>query len=226
MEFGTTYIILFGFKIFEPSVILTNLLIFLVSLFYYLKLRSINNTYLKQTAQFVLLMGFGTIFAAVGHGVQIQMGEIFFRIILFISNALNLFAFYFCFKAAYTYSLHNRGANKYISYTMLGLTFLILIFASLTGSFLFIKIPAGVVLIYSLIVHYIGYRNNEKGSGTFVVGILIGFLSIIVHSLRISLCEWFNHKDIAHVIIAVSLIIMCTGARLTSENLNSGKLAN
>ena len=201
--------------------ILTNLLIFLVALYYYLNLKTIKGKYAEQTAKFVLLIGIATCVSALAHGMQLQMGENIFRIILFVSHLFNLTALYFCFKAAYTYQLQNKGENKLISFGAIVITCSLIIFSILTRSFLIIKIPAGIVLSYSLIVHFIGIKNKDKGSGIFVAGILIAFLSILVHTLRISFHQWFNHKDIAHIIIVVSLVFMCKGVKLISEFQNS-----
>jgi len=219
MEFGTTYIVLFGFKFFEPTVILTNFLIFFVCLYYFKNLRILAGKYAKQTSLFVIFMGVSSLFASIDHTIQYQFGEVFFRIILFISHSLNIIALYFCFIAAYTYNSVDKQINKYITYGAISVTIVLMIIALVTASFLTIKIPAGIVLVYSLIMHYIGYRKNTKGSGLFVAGVLISFLSIFVHSLRLSFSDWFNHKDIAHVIIAASLVFMCTSVKINSQNL-------
>ena len=197
--------------------ILTNLIIFLVALYYFNNLKSIQSNYIKLTAKFVLFIGFATCFSSIGHGMQLQMGEIFFRIILFISHVFNLVALYFCFKAAYTLKLNSKAPNKFVLTGAIAVAFILIILSVITRSFLIIKIPAGIVLIYSLIAHYGGVRKNDKGSSLFVIGILIAFASILVHSLRISMSEWFNHKDIAHVFISISLVFMCRVAKSSSS---------
>ncbi len=218
MEFGNTYIFLFGFQMFEPIVILSNLLIFLVSLYCFKKLNVIASIYAKQTALFILLMGVSTCFASIDHTIHYQLGIPFFRIILFISHTLNILALYYCFRASYTFFLKNSQPNKAILIATISMTIVLIILALLTGSFLTIKIPAAVVLIYALIIHYTAYRKNIAGSGLFAVGVLISFSSIIVHTLRLAINDWFNHKDIAHVIIAVSLIFMCAAVKINSAN--------
>lgn len=96
----------------------------------------------------------------------------------------------------------------------------LLIFSGIQGNFLIIKIHAAIALLYSFIVHYIVYRRTEeKGSGLVVLGIFISFLPIIVHSLKFSIDEWFNYKDIAHVIMIISLVVIYKGARLISDGL-------
>ena len=217
MEFGNTYIFLFGFKIFEPTVILTNFLIFLVSLYYFRQLRVLENKYAKQTAVFVLFMGISTCFASVDHGAQYQLGKTFFRIILFISHSFNLVALYYCFRAAFSLTSLSESLHKNIIYAASAITLLLMVFILIIPSFLIIKVSAGVVLIYSLVIHLINHRKKIPGTGLFALGVIVSFFSIIVHSLRIAISDWFNHKDIAHVIIAISLVVMCTGVKIYSK---------
>lgn len=224
MEFGTYYIYLLGFKIYEPSVILSNFLIFLITCYYFNKLIKLKYSYAKQMGIFIFLMGLSSCFASVGHAVQHQNGVLFFRIFLFISHALTLGSVYFCFRAPYTLYLEGKSANTYLRIGVISILCILLVFSTISGTFLLMKISAGIVLIYSLILHYQAYKKNIVGAGIVVTGILVSFLSIIVHSIRLSFNDdWFNHKDVAHIVVAVALCIICNGAIKLSEK-NPGKL--
>ena len=74
---------------------------------------------------------------------------------------------------------------------------------------------AGIVLLYSFGVHLVVYnRTKEKGSGLVVLGIGIPFLSIVVHSLKFSIHEWFNYKDISHIVMLTSLALLFKGVKI------------
>jgi hypothetical protein len=93
-----------------------------------------------------------------------------------------------------------------------------LVYALLKNNFVMIKVNAGIILVFSLITHLKIYNlTKEKGSRLIVLGILISFLSIIVHSLKLSFSDWFNYKDIAHVIIVISLYVIFTGVKANAE---------
>lgn len=174
--------------------------------------------YSKQTALFVLFMAISSCFGSAGHAIQHQLGILFFKLILFISHSLTFASIYFCFRAAYTLYTANKKANPIILLIILISFCVIVIFSTLTANFILVKIPAGAVLIYSITVHFLSYKKNISGAGQVVIGILISFTSIIIHSFKISISEWFNHKDIAHLIIAFSLIFMCEGAKKITNN--------
>jgi hypothetical protein len=76
------------------------------------------------------------------------------------------------------------------------------------------------VLLYSFIVHLITYFRKQPGSGVIAGGILVSFLSILTHSIRLSFSEWFNYKDVSHVIMIISIIFIFVGAKLKMDNLS------
>lgn len=164
-------------------------------------------------------MGISSCFASVGHSMQLQEGLILFKITLFISHALTFTSIFFCFRSAYTLQLYKKDPKTIIIYSVILTLCILLVFATLTGKFILIKIPAGAALIYSLVIHYQSKRKGITGATSVVAGIWISFLSIVVHSLKLAINDWFNHKDIAHVIIAASLIIICRGVnKIATEN--------
>lgn len=224
MNFDHTYITLANHIVFEPVVILTNTIFFILCFIYYKRLINYGHAYSGQMALFILLMGLSSLFGAIAHGVHYQMGTVFFDTVFFLMNALSLFSIYFCFRAPYTYyKLEGIQSKTYINLALLWI-FLLLIFSLVHGNFLLIKIHAGIALMYSLVVHYKAYkRNGERGSKLIVNGISVSFLSIIVHSLKLSVHAYFNYKDIAHVIMIVSLMIIYRGIKLNVEELEKAE---
>ena len=224
MEFGSTYFFIFGFKFFEPIVLLTNIIFFALCAIFYTRLLKFKHVYSKQMALFMLLLGISSCFGGIGHTVQKQLGDDFFDLILFLMNAFSILSIYFCFRSAYTYfNLERETKRMYVYFVMMWILILLIV-CGIKGSFLMIKIHAGLVLIYSLIVHYLVYRRNkDSGSKLVVFGILASFLPLIAHSLKISLHEWFNHKDLAHVTMIISLIIMYKGVLQISNGLVSNQ---
>ncbi|MES2678745.1 MAG: hypothetical protein V4635_02620 [Bacteroidota bacterium] len=220
MNFDYTYIFLFGRQIFEPMVIVTNFILLLISIYCFRQLVKFRSAYPSQMAWFIIIMGVSGCFGAAAHAMHYQYGKTIFDVIFFISNTLNLLAIYFCFKASYTYSsFWGRPLSRKFSIFVLAWVGVLIIVTLINNTFLLIKIHAGIALVYSLIVHYLGYKkNNDKGSRVIVTGISVSFLSIVVHSLHLSLHEWFNYKDIAHVIMIAALVIIYRGIRMNAES--------
>ncbi|MBL7931561.1 MAG: hypothetical protein JNL60_06660 [Bacteroidia bacterium] len=225
MQFDYTYITLFGFILFEPMVILANLIFFLCALYYYVSLKKFNNAYTRQMSLFMFLLGTSMAFGGAGHAIHYQLGVGFFNLILFFMNAFSLLAMYYCFMGPYTYYKAGKEPAPLTRYLILTWILLMLVYSMIVQNFALIKIHAGLGLIYALTIHWIMYkRYQHRGSREVIIGVFVAFLPIIVHSLKISFDEWFNHKDIAHVLMIISLVIICRGVKTNSEDIESGKI--
>ena len=204
-------------------VAVTNLIMLLVAVFSFTKLIKFHQVYASQMATFIIIMGVSGCFGAAAHAMHYQFGKRIFDVVFFISNTLNLLAIFFCFRGSYTYTLlRGKLANKYlIGFTIAWVVALIII-TFFDNKFVLIKIHAAMTLVYSLVVHFRGYKKyHDQGSKIVVIGISISFLSILVHSLHLSISEWFNYKDIAHVIVIVSLTIIYRGIKTNAESIKA-----
>lgn len=215
MNFDHTYITVFGKIMFEPVTFFLNNGIALFCIFAFFSIGKHRSILSKNWAWFFLLIGLSASMGSIAHSVQYQLGDIFIRWVIFLVNGLSLLAIYFCFNAAQLQSSPlKQGRAKFVK---LAVIFWILILLSITfiqNNFLLIKIHAGIVLTYSLLVHLITKASKEQGSSLIASGIFISFLSIAVHSVKYSFSEWFNYKDISHTIMIFSLIIIYSGVIL------------
>jgi len=223
MNFDYTFITLFGFKIFEPVIILTNLPILIIGIYSFKNLSYFNNSYSKNYAWFVLLVGISSCFGSLAHAFHYQNGKLFFDVIFYIMNALSLVSVYFCFQFGYVYYIGNNVKPNSIIVSIAKIWILtMLVYIFFFNNFLIVKVNAGIVLIYSFIIHLIKYNKyKERGSALVIFGIGVSFISIITHTLKISFNNWFNYKDISHVIISTSLIIIYMGVNVNSKKLEA-----
>jgi hypothetical protein len=131
---------------------------------------------------------------------------------VFAMNSTSLIAIYHCYKAANIYFFKNKTQKlNFTKWLVLTWISALLIITLMQNNFVLIKIHAGIVLVYSLIVHLLKYK--DAGSPIIAGGIIVSFLPIAIHSLRLSLGEWFNYKDIAHLMIMASLIMIGMGVK-------------
>lgn len=219
MKFDYTFVDLFGFTLWEPMVAVTNLTLFFLSLYVYRRLTSTGMSYARHMAGFLLLIGTAAVFGAVAHGIHYDFGKTVFSIVVYVSNALSLVSAYFCFAA--TLTLAGRGKNSTPPWVLKSLAAwiaLMLIVMLLWNNFVIVKIHAGVILFYSFVVHIVDWqRHKYAGSGLVVLGYLASFLSILVHSLGVSLHEYFNHKDLAHVFMILSMFLIYLGVKRNAK---------
>jgi hypothetical protein len=212
MKFDYTYIPVFGYPVFEPMVIVTNFILLFLSLFFFNKLKVYTTAYAKHMSLFMVYLGVSTLFGAAGHAIHLQMGETVFKCIVFLMNFFSMFSMYHCFCGSYV--LFRRTDQTPGNLFFLAVP-LIVVFLGLSvwwNNFLLIKILAGLTVAFALLAHARDARKRQARGSLFVFyGFVISILSIIAHSMHISLHEWFNHKDLSHVIMILSLIVIFRG---------------
>lgn len=214
MNLDYTYIELLGFRLFEPVTILTNSFITIFSVMAYLRTLKLNNKLSTYWSIFFLLMGLSSLLGSLCHGIHDQWSQTFLNVCWFLMNAVSLIGLYFFYLAAFTYSnLEKESSNKTLNYVVLTWIILLLVITFFLNNFLLVKIHAGIGLMYSLIVHFMSFKNKQAGSGYIAAGIAISFLSILVHSIKFSFGEWFNYKDISHMIMLTTLLFIFKGVR-------------
>jgi hypothetical protein len=225
VNFDYTYIALGDFLIFEPLIIVSNSIFLALCLRYCIQLRRFGNAYGTHMGNFLFWMGIGSIFGAVCHSVHYQLGVKFFLITLYLMNACSLLSIYFCFIASQAYVQTNVRRAKAVRAVIVLWVLALLVAAAIYREFLLIKIHAALVMIFTLVVHIIMLRRSEwQANLWFIWGIAISFLSVIVHSMKLSLHEWFNYKDLAHVFMIIALMVMFRGMKGISGHLSAGQV--
>jgi hypothetical protein len=213
LKFDYTYIVLGRYLIFEPLIIVSNFIFLIISIWGFAKMRAYRNGYARSMGLFMLSIGVSGIFGALCHSIHYQLGVSVFDNLLFCVNVFSLLAAYFCFRGTHLHAKLGKDPDPLVMRGALVWLVAVMIYSFFARYFLVVTIHAGVVLVYSLIVHLNAWRQRrEKGSLLVVWGIISSFMSIVVHSLHISFDEWFNHKDFAHVFMIGGMILIGKGA--------------
>jgi hypothetical protein len=223
LNFDYTYFAFGRFLVFEPLIIVTNVIFFVICYACYRRLGVFRHGYGTRMGLFTLWTGISSLFGAAAHAIHYQLGDESLKVIVYAMNACSLIAIYFCFRGSYTYSAKKNGGSLLLVRVVKGWVLALLIAAAIYQNFVLIKIHAGLVLTYALLAHIVMHgRNRWSGNISVITGIVVSFFSIIVHTLKFSLHEWFNYKDIAHVIMIGSLLLLWKGMREISEKLSEG----
>ena len=198
----------------------TDLLICIISLvFYYI----INRFHKKESferkwSHFYLWMFISTFIGTFAHGARFYMTDNLFNILWMIMNIAGLISTYYSIYATISYA--NYSNNLEVK-TINALTSVVLGFVGLTlffNTFLLVKIFAGMGLIYIFYTHLRYYQIGIIGNGNIIFGIGVSFLTVFVHTFKISLHKHFNYKDISHLIMIISLCFIFTGINTINKD--------
>lgn len=212
---GQPSIELFGITIMEPMVTFTDLWVTAVCVFAFIKLGKSSSlvTIKSYIRYYFLCMGTATLIGGIfGHAFQYNFG-MGWKIPSWVMSSVGLF----CIQKAtllFVRPLINDVLNRFIN------GMVILVFISMTyltvikASFLYVQIHLAIgFLLVVLPLHSYAYmKTHNKGSKYFVLSTLLLSSSLAVYLNNIQLSIWFNHLDIAHTIMAISLFFFYKGS--------------
>ncbi len=205
---GQPSIELFGITIMEPVVTLTDFLITAVCLIAYFKLRGKNLTgkvhqYMRW---YFLCMAIATFFGGLlGHAFQAQVG-LFWKLPGWLISMLAVSSIERA-TIIYAFPLLKRRLARFLEVANV---IELIVFAAITFStlnFFFIQVHSayGLGLIVLPIHFYIFMKTQNPGSRMICLSTLFATLAAFFYTSKISPSIWYNHLDVAHTIMAISL---------------------
>jgi hypothetical protein len=207
---------LIGLRIDAPITTLTDVLVGLVCLYAFLKLRKMpeRSRFKSLLMYYFLLMCFATtIGGIVGHGF-----------LYLLSFSWKLPGWLFSMVAV---ALIERAVIEYVRPVInpkLGvffvwvnsielLTFVLLAFVNL--NFVFVEIHAvyGLLLVVGSFSVFIYRRTKSRGSLLFIWAVITCTVACLVFVLHIAPSVWFNHMDLSHIFLAITAVLFYLGSR-------------
>jgi hypothetical protein len=88
-------------------------------------------------------------------------------------------------------------------------------YSIVSWSFTGVVVDAALGLVFLVAPLHVAniVRSRSSGSVWIVVGIFLAVLAAVTHAMRVAISEqWFNYRDVSHVILVASLLAICRGA--------------
>lgn len=206
-----TSITIGGFTIYEPTTVLTDLIITILCFHFLYKLKN-NLPSVNKWKMFFLFFGLSTLVGAFSHALFKEHSGAGYKSFWLSMQVLNLLAVFSAQLATYHSVLLENKHNKvwlYSYYTQL-ILFTVAVFVF--HNFLVVVLDNAIGLIPVLILH-LKNRKQAEGYKGIANGILISFLTGIVHGTKLTFHAYFNFNDIAHVLIMISLYYIYSGVK-------------
>ena len=201
-----------GIIVRDPVTAVTNLGIFAAGFISYLQLRKQKLQFPnKNWIYFFLLMGLSSLVAVVVHGFSYYTTpEVHFNI-WWVMGAIQ--------GAGVTLAQFGFASNVLSKFRMLVISIVTLQFGAfavgsyIVGTFAIAKIHLAVGLVPIMLYYiYVSFKGR-RAEMLVASGIGISALTALVHGLKMSIHEYFNYNDIAHVLIIASLVVMYKGVK-------------
>lgn len=205
---GQPSIELFGITIMEPVVTLTDFMITAVCVYAFIKLKKQNlpgkvHQYMRF---YFLFMAIATFLGGLlGHALQAQVGLVWklpgwlisMLAVSSIERATILYAF----------PLLKRRFARFLEIANVIELVVFAIITFVTLNFFYIKVHSayGLGLIVLPIHFYIFMKTQNPGSRMICLSTLFATLAAFFYTSEIGISVWFNHLDLAHTVMAISL---------------------
>ncbi len=208
----TTEIDIAGIIVRDPITAITNLAIFAFGIGCYRRLRKEDIEFPnKNWTFFFLLVALSSLIGTIVHGFSSYTSpEVHFHIwwlMCVLQGAGITFAQLGVGNCVFPQNKSLVGIFVLIQFV----AFAILLYT--TRSFGVTKVHVALGLIPIMIYYVFQGMKGQKAEILVATGIGISALTAVVHSLKISLNEWFNYNDISHLLIITSIVFMYRGVK-------------
>ena len=87
-------------------------------------------------------------------------------------------------------------------------------------SFVVVEIHSAYGLLLNVtVLESINYKKTKsKLSINLIYGVGIAVLAVLCHVFKLAISVWFNHMDLSHIFMAISMYIMYKGVSLYKSN--------
>jgi hypothetical protein len=211
---------LFGIRIDEPVTAGTDLIVALIGIWGYFKIAKQKNLkHVSIYALFFLGTGVSTMIAGIiGHAFLYRFGYE----AKMIGWVLGIIGTCFAQFAAVHHVKNSIGEKAFrlllkICYLEVIVSMAILI---LKPSFLVVicHTAFGLLLMVTVLESVNYSKTRSKLSLMMIYGVGLAVAAIIVHTCKIAVSKWFNHLDISHVFLGLSLYVMIKGVLYEQKN--------
>lgn len=193
----------------EPVAVFTDIIISVLCIILIRGLKEQTET-CNAWKRFFLFIGLGTLAGGISHAFFAVHSGLAYKSFWLTMQFFNGLSVYAAQQATLSSILSGSPKIKLMKTVILVQLLVFCILVPILQNFLLVVIDCALGLIPVMIFHLKSRDEDDKLIG---YGIMVSFLTGIVHGTKLSLHTYFNHNDIAHVLIMISLYLMYKGAK-------------
>lgn len=211
---GQPSIEIFGITIMEPMVTFTDLWITTVCVYAFIKLVKLNkpNKVQQYMCWYFLIMGVATFLGGIlGHAFQHVIG-LEWKLPGWLISMLAVMAIERA-SIMHAQPILNKSFARFLGAANVVELIVFAVITFVTLNFFYIQVHSayGLGLVVLPLHFYVFWKTRNKGSRYFVLTVLFSSLAAIFYKNKIGLGIWFNHLDLAHTVMAISMYYLYRG---------------
>lgn len=198
----------------EPVTSLTDLLLSVSCFYFFFGIQKLDEAKIGQEhwQKFFLFLGVSTLLGALAHGIFERHNNVFYSTVWLIMQVSAGISIFYAQSAAFGQLTNDRIRKVMLFLSMLQfIVFLPSVFYFF--DFKVVAINSLIAMTQMIVVFFPSNIENWVYKTYISFGFFISFLTIYVHSQKLSFAKWFNHNDISHVIMYVSILLIFRGIK-------------
>lgn len=199
----------------EPMTSITDFMLSAVAFYIFFSINKIESK--KRSvinwSKFFLFLGFSTFFGGIAHAISDRQDNLIYDLVWLAMQLSSGISVFYAQSAAFRSEVRNRKTQRIlhkISFIQLMLFIPSVIYFF---SFKVVALNSSIGLIELVILFLPIGIQNWKHKALICSGVLISFLTVYVNTTKLSIASWFNYNDISHVIMFVSILMICKGVK-------------
>ncbi len=198
----------------EPMTSFTDLLLSISCFYFFFGLQKFNEATIGQQhwQKFFLFLGFSTLLGALAHAIFERQNNVFYNSVWLIMQVSAGISIFYAQAAAFGQLSHQRTRQVMVTLSVIQFV----IFIPSVFYFFDFRVVAfnSLLAMTQMIVVFFPSKIENWVYKTYIsFGFFISFLTIYVHSQKLSFSKWFNHNDISHLIMYVSILLIFRGIK-------------
>ncbi len=170
----------------------------------------------RSWSGFFFFLSLATLLGVAKHGIPQYLGETGSALTDFIlSLAAGLAVLH---AEAATIQAHVRAPSlrRWLRRAALGKFALFVVGTALTASFPLVILDTALGLVPVTLAEWAAFRRGQRSAGWVAGGVAFSSSAALVYLLNVPSHTWFDHRDLAHVLMMVTLLLIFQGVRRPS----------
>ena len=198
----------------EPVTSLTDLILSGSCFYFFFGIQKFNQVSVCQSywQKFFLFLGVSTLLGAMAHGIFERNNSYLYNTVWLVMQVTAGFSIFFAQAAAFTQLAHGKIRKLMLTLSVIQV-FIFLLAVFYFFDFRVVAINSLIAMTQMIVVFFPSNTENWVYRTYISMGFIISFLTVYVHNQKLSFSKWFNHNDISHVIMYVSILLIFQGIK-------------
>jgi len=207
-----TWIEVAGLTIHSPVTALTNLLLAVQCAVYARRLRTGREDRGGYWSLFFLAMAVATLAGVLKHGLSYLMTDTAYLTVLWVSSLGSAASVYYAQRATLVSRATSRVESRLTGICVLQMALFLGASMGLGPEMWLVVANTAVGLAPVIVAEASSPRDHERMGLWVAGGLVVSLFTGVVYVMRLSVGPWFNHVDMAHVLMGVSFALIAKGA--------------